>query len=64
MTQCRVAREREWKECSEKREESTRWGRSELEEGEARWAVVIEGAFDPIPVSRRQLAAVKQLVKG
>lgn len=34
------------------------------EEGEARWAVVIESAFDPIPVSRRQLAAVKQLVKG
>ena len=26
--------------------------------------VVIEGVADPIPVSRRQLAAVKQLVKG
>ena len=36
MTQRGVAREREWKEGGEKGEESTRWGRSELEEGEAR----------------------------
>lgn len=34
------------------------------EEGEARWAVMLEGAADPIPVSRRQFTAVKQLVKG
>ncbi len=34
------------------------------EEGEARWAVIVEGVPDPISVSRRQWAAVKLRVKG
>ena len=34
------------------------------EEGEARWAVVVDGVPAPIPVSRRQWQAVKLLVKG
>ena len=34
------------------------------EEGEARWAVIVDGVAEPVAVSRRQWAAVKALVKG
>lgn len=34
------------------------------EEGDLRWAVVLEGVAEPVAVSRRQWASVKALVKG